>query len=405
MKNHISKLLVFIMILCAFTPAAAVFADNQKIVIAGSTSVQPLSDELAAAFIKKHPGVQIEVQGGGSSVGVKSAKDGVADIGAASREVKESEKSLGLKEFEIALDGIALIVNATNSVSELSMTQIKDIYTGKITNWKEVGGKDTPIIVVTREQGSGTRGAFIEITKIEGKDAAGNTKDFTTDKALQQPSTGAVKATVANTPDAIGFISLGALDDTVKGVKVEGVNPTVANIKAKKYKIYRPFLYLTKEEPTGIVKQYIDFVLSAEGQKIVGQDFITVKDADKVEGNTTAAPKEITVMVNGKKVAFDVKPYIQDNRTMVPARQILEALGLTLNWDEKTKKVTAKSGSTAVELIVGSKTAKKDGKSIALDAAAQNINGRVIVPLRFIAENFGAKVDWNPSTQTVTITK
>ncbi|KXG75950.1 phosphate ABC transporter substrate-binding protein [Thermotalea metallivorans] len=247
-----------------------------KIVIAGSTSVQPLSDELAAVFREKYPNVQIEVQGGGSSVGVKSAIDKIADIGASSRELKEEEKAAGLTEYVIAKDGIAVIVNPANKVENLTMEQIKKIFTGEITNWKEVGGADKAITVVSREEGSGTRGAFIEITGVEGKDASGNKADLTTKNALVQPSTGAVKQTVANTPEAIGYVSMGALDDMVKAVKVEGVEATEENVKNGTFKISRPFLYLTKGEESEVVKAFIQFVLG-EGQEVVKKEYITVK--------------------------------------------------------------------------------------------------------------------------------
>ena len=247
-----------------------------KVVIAGSTSVQPISDELAAAFKEKYPEVSVEVQGGGSSVGVKSAIDKIVDIGASSRELKEDEKAAGLKEYVIAKDGIAVVVNPANSIEDLSMEQIKKIFIGEITNWKEIGGADKPIVVVTREEGSGTRGAFIEITKVEAKDAEGKSKDFTTNTALVQPSTGAVKQTVANTPDAIGYVSMGALDNTVKTVKVEGVEASEENAKAGTFKISRPFSYLTNGEESEVVKAFIEFVMN-EGQEIVKQDYISIK--------------------------------------------------------------------------------------------------------------------------------
>jgi phosphate transport system substrate-binding protein len=243
-----------------------------KIIIAGSTSVQPLSEEIASAFMNKYPEVSVEVQGGGSSVGVKSAANKVADIGAASREIKESEKSYGLDEYVIAKDGIAVIVNLGCGVDNLNMEQIKRIFIGEITNWNTVGGSDADIIVVSREEGSGTRGAFVEITGAEGDEG-----DMTTANALVQPSTGAVKQTVANTPDSIGYISLGALDDTVKSLKVEGVESTNENILNNSYKIARPFNYLTNGEISEVVQTYIDFVFSAEGQEIVAKEFIPVK--------------------------------------------------------------------------------------------------------------------------------
>lgn len=247
-----------------------------SVVIAGSTSVQPLSEELAAEFMAKNPRVSVEVQGGGSSVGVKSANNGIADIGAASRELKSSEEGLGLTTYVIAKDGIAVVINPECEVEDLSIEQVKKIYTGEITNWNEVGGADADIIVVSREEGSGTRGAFVEITKVEDKDASGNKVDQTTIDALVQPSTGAVKQTVSNTPNSIGYISLGALDNTVKAVTIEGAEATETNILAGTYKIARPFLYITKGEVSEAAQAYIKFVLN-EGQEIVGQEFISVK--------------------------------------------------------------------------------------------------------------------------------
>ncbi|SHK89164.1 phosphate ABC transporter substrate-binding protein [Desulforamulus aeronauticus] len=240
-----------------------------SVTIAGSTSVQPLSEELAKAFMAKNTGVTVNVQGGGSSAGVKAANEGAAQIGASSREINESEKGIGLTEHKIALDGIAIVVNPKNEVAELTLDQAKKIFSGEIKNWKEVGGEDAAINVVTREEGSGTRGAFEEIVL---KDA----KMF--NKAITQPSTGSVKTTVAGDKNGVGYISLGSLDNAVKGVKIDGVEPTTDNVKNNSFKISRPFLYLTKGDMNEATKAYIDFVMGEEGQKIVVEShFISTK--------------------------------------------------------------------------------------------------------------------------------
>ncbi|HVI41069.1 MAG TPA: substrate-binding domain-containing protein, partial [Anaerovoracaceae bacterium] len=151
------------------------------------------------------------------------------------------------------------------------------IYTGQIKNWKEVGGADAPIVVVSREEGSGTRGAFTEITKVLTKDAAGKETDGTTADALVQGSTGAVMQTVATTPNTIGYVSLGSLSDTVKAVDVEGVTPSTETVLSGEYKISRPFIYITGGELTEAAQKYIDFVMSADGQALVEENgFIKV---------------------------------------------------------------------------------------------------------------------------------
>jgi phosphate transport system substrate-binding protein len=241
-----------------------------KLVIAGSTSSQPLSDELAAAFMKQYPGVTLEVQGGGSGVGIAAALSGACDIGASSREL--SSKEIGFTQYDFAKDGIAVVVNKDVSVSTLTMDQIKKIFTGEIKNWKELGGSDKPIVVVSREEGSGTRGAFIEITKVLDS----TKKDLTTVNAIVQPSTGAVMQTVKNTPDSIGYVSLGSLDTSVKSVNVDGVTCTEANVINKTYKLSRPFLYATYGKESVAAQTFLNWVMRAEAQKIVSRDFISI---------------------------------------------------------------------------------------------------------------------------------
>lgn len=237
-----------------------------SIQIAGSTSVQGLAEELAAEFMARHPGVKIDVAGGGSGAGIKAAQTGTVDIGTSSRELQPEEKQV--KEFLIAKDGIAIIVHRDNEVNDLTLDQLRKIFSGEITNWREVGGDDAPIMLVVREEGSGTRGAFEEMVLGEGETIPA--------AALVQNSTGAVRTAVAGNPDAIGFISAGMINDQVKAVTIDGVAPSTAAILDGSYKIARPFLLLTKEEPQGLTQVFIEFVLSPEGQRIVGESFVPV---------------------------------------------------------------------------------------------------------------------------------
>ncbi|WP_455240980.1 phosphate ABC transporter substrate-binding protein [Methanothermobacter tenebrarum] len=234
--------------------------EEKRIDIVGSTSVQPVAEKLAAEYMKKHPDVKINVQGGGSSVGITQAQQGTADIGTSSKDLKEDEKK-GLKVYLIGKDGIVVIVNKQNKIQGLTTEQIRDIFSGKISNWKEVGGPDAKITVITREEGSGTRKAFEEI--VMGKEAKIR-KD-----AIVESSTEAVKQAVKQDPNAIGFISLANLDDTVKALEIDGIIPSEKTVADGSYKLQRPFLFLTKGEPTGVVKDFIDWVLSPEGQAIV----------------------------------------------------------------------------------------------------------------------------------------
>jgi len=228
---------------------------------AGSTTVQPLAEKLAGAFMEKNPDVNIVIQGGGSSVGVKSCAEGTVDIGAASRELKPDEPKL--VRHLLALDGIAVVVHPSNQISGLTKEQVMKIFAGEITNWSQVGGANEAITVVSREEGSGTRDAFQEL--IMGK-------SLITERAILFPSNGAVKASISTTPLSIGFLSLGYLDSSIKTLAIDGVEPTPANCKVGKYPVVRPLYFLTKETPTGKVKDFIDFCLSQEGQKIVEEE-------------------------------------------------------------------------------------------------------------------------------------
>lgn len=224
----------------------------------GSTTVQPVAEKLSAAFMDDNPDVNIIIQGGGSGTGVSKTADGTFDIGAASRELKADEPDL--VTHLLARDGIAIITNTGNGVSGLTTEQVRDIYAGTITNWNEVGGPDKSIIVISREEGSGTRDAFEELVMEE---------ELITVDAILQSSNGAIKTAVSGTPYSIGYVSFGYLDSAVKSLAIDGVAGTVENAKNGTYPIIRPLYFLTLAEPTGSVADFIDFCLGAGGQSII----------------------------------------------------------------------------------------------------------------------------------------
>ncbi len=251
------------------TPSAnpAIVELTGTITTSGSTTVQPLAEKLANAFMAANPKVKIIVQGGGTSVGIKAVDQGTVDIGAASRELTSSEPAL--KIFTLARDGIAIIVHPSNPVNDLTRSQIVDIFSGKITNWKEVGGPDKTIHVVAREEGSGTRTAFQEM--VMGKETIAK-------NAILQSSSGAIAQVVKRNSQAISFDSFGYVDNTLKALSVDGVAATVENAKNGKYPIVRPLNFLTKNEPTGVVKAFLDFCQSDAAQKIIsGEGYVTEK--------------------------------------------------------------------------------------------------------------------------------
>lgn len=237
------------------------------ITMAGSTTVQPLAEELADAFTATRTDVEITVSGGGSSVGIQSAADGTVDIGMASRDLKPAEETLGLVVHLIARDGIAIISHTSQNVTNLTRNQVKLIYAGNITNWSEVGGADAKINVYAREEGSGTRLAFEEMV-MKGANV--------TATALLFPSNGALRTAVAGDPNGIAFLSFGYLDASVRAFSIDGVQATVANARNGTYPIVRPLLLLTKGAPTGKVQEFINFCLGSVGQTIVAKHYIPV---------------------------------------------------------------------------------------------------------------------------------
>jgi phosphate transport system substrate-binding protein len=225
-----------------------------------------------------NPGVSIDIQGGGTSVGVTSAGDGTVDIGNASRDITSDEMTQypNLKVFTIAYDGIAIIVNPDVNLTNLSTEQVRNIFSGKVKNFSEVGGSDGAITVVSREEGSGTRTAFEDLV-MTYKDTSGTKQtDPIVDSALLQQSNGQLLTVVSTTPNAIGFLSLGFLDSSVKAVAIDNVEPSVANIKNGSYKIFRPFNMLTNGDPSPLAKAFIDYIMGADGQAVVAKDYITI---------------------------------------------------------------------------------------------------------------------------------
>lgn len=241
------------------------------ITLSGSTSMEKLANALCESFMEKYPNVTATAEFTGSGAGIEAVIAGTVDIGDSSRNLKDEEKANGAVENIVAIDGIAVVVDPANQVPGLTRNQLISIYKGEVTNWSEVGGADAPIVVIGREAGSGTRGAFEEILKIEDACAYANELD----------STGAVMAKVATTPGAIGYVSLDVVDDSVIALPLDGVEATAENIKAGNYFLSRPFVMATKgeiSEQSELVQAWFDYVLGEEGQAAAAQvGLITVK--------------------------------------------------------------------------------------------------------------------------------
>ena len=257
MKKLICVILTMVMVLslaaCGGKETASVSTD-------GSTSMQKVINALGEAFMED-TGANFTYNATGSGTGIKAVKDGTCDIGLSSRYLKDSEKAEGLMETILAIDGIAIIVHTDNSVADLTLQQIAAIFKGEITNWNEVGGEDGEIVCIGREESSGTRDGFESITDTE--DACKYRQELT--------SNGAVLAAVAENANAIGYISLSSVKETVKAISVNGVAPTEATIKDGSYPVQRPFVLVTKEGValSETAQEFYDFVISAEAREII----------------------------------------------------------------------------------------------------------------------------------------
>ena len=227
----------------------------------GSTSMEKVIGALGEAFMEAEPGVTFTYNPTGSGSGIQAVQEGRCDIGLSSRALKDEEKAAGLTETILCYDGIAIIVNPANKVENLTIAQIADIYTGKITNWSEVGGDDSEIVLIGREAGSGTRSGFEEI--VEVKDLCKYRQELS--------STGDVITTVAQNPGAIGYASLASVKDTVKAVNVEGVTPSEQSVKDGTYAIQRPFVLATKEgaKLNDVAQAFFDYVTSPDANAVI----------------------------------------------------------------------------------------------------------------------------------------
>ncbi|SIQ60929.1 phosphate ABC transporter substrate-binding protein, PhoT family [Alkalispirochaeta americana] len=274
MKN--ARTVAFIAAMALLVPAFS-FAGGRSeaggpahytIEVTGSTSVSPLMERFAETYSAAHPQVTINVSGTGSGDGITGANTGVAELGMSSRSLRPTELGFGLDVLTVAIDAIAAVVHPDNPVSDLTRDQLRQIYTGEITNWNQVGGPDRSIAVVSREPGSGTRGAFEEVLGFVDLLVAG---------AIEFDGTGGVRASVAGNPNAIGYISLGSITDEVKTLDIDGVPATGANVASGTYTIARPFLVLYRQEKIASeTDRFLEWMVSPEAQAIVERNYVRV---------------------------------------------------------------------------------------------------------------------------------
>lgn len=231
-----------------------------RLTFAGSTTLQPLADNLGEAFTDRYPDVTLDIAAGGSVVGIQAVRDGRVDIGMASRALK-SEEAEGITQHKVAIDVIAMVVREDNSVDDLTQAQLRDIYLGRLTNWQEVGGADQPILVVVRGKNSGTRGAFDKIVLGGEAPAAPNLQEAVT--------AGDMAATVLKNVGAIGYVGFGNVEPGLKLLSIDAVAPSRAAAQDGAYQLVRPLLFLTGPLSQGLAQDFIDFALSADGQETV----------------------------------------------------------------------------------------------------------------------------------------
>jgi phosphate transport system substrate-binding protein len=252
---------LFLILLGLIIFAAGCGKSKLSLTVSGSTAFQPFAEKLADQYMQIHPDTKVTIQGGGSAVGIQSTLSGAAQIGMADL-VELPVEAKTLSSVVVARDGIAIIVNLKNKVNNLTIQQIRDIYNGKIKNWKNAGGSDHPITVISREAGSGTRSSFETIIK----------EISITNEAIIQDSNGTVRETVSNDVNTIGYISHGLINERIKSISVNGVASTTEEIIKGKYLLVRPIFFLTKEAPKDKLKEFIDYILSKQGQDTIKQN-------------------------------------------------------------------------------------------------------------------------------------
>ncbi|OIO13805.1 phosphate-binding protein [Candidatus Gottesmanbacteria bacterium CG11_big_fil_rev_8_21_14_0_20_37_11] len=256
--------ILFLLVIFIFTYS---YKPPKIIRLAGSTAFLPFAEKLAEEYMKRNPGIVVDVQGGGSAVGIMVAREGIADIGMVDMVIlpKETER---LEKVIVARDGIAVIVNNSNKVNDLTLTKLRDLFSGKITNWKEIGGDDAKIRVISREEGSGTRKSF-DLLVLSGRKV--------TPDAMYQDSNGTIREAVKSDKDSIGYISIGILNPDVKALSIDGISANNENVKLSRYKIARPIYFLLKSNYSVQTRDFVNYILGTEAQKIMEKDgLITV---------------------------------------------------------------------------------------------------------------------------------
>ena len=245
--------------------------------VSGSTTVLPVAQEAASQFASRHHGARIEVQGGGSSVGIAQLKEKVVEIANSSRELKGEELKHGFFDSRIAFDIIGVVVHPANPVEDLSYERLRAVFTGKVKSWKDLGGPDREIVVIVRDLASGTREMFDE-------KALGATRENPVEcvpSAIECASNGVVRETVASTPNAIGYLSYGYIDKRVKALTLEGIPPDLKNARAGRYPMARFLHMFTRERPRGLAGEFIDFVLSEKFQnEVIALEYVPIRELD-----------------------------------------------------------------------------------------------------------------------------